>query len=99
MSCLPYRYLTRILPIIVPGFFLSSCIFSDTPVVGGFASKISDPFGALEGEPAPTPPNSHMDPVVLRTGALNLRWNEDLGKSSNNHEEDPDDAKPRPGKR
>ncbi|MCB1229168.1 MAG: hypothetical protein KDN19_02815 [Verrucomicrobiae bacterium] len=99
MSCLPLRSLHRLLPIALPGLLLSSCIFSETPVVGGFASKISDPFSALEGEPAPTPPNSHMDPVILRNGAFNLRWNEDLGKSSSNYEEDPDDAKPRPGSR
>lgn len=78
---------------------LSSCIFSESPELGGFSSHIGDPLGALEDEPAPTPPNPLMDPVVLRNGAFNLRWHEDLGKSSSNTETDPDDAKPRPGRR
>lgn len=89
----------RLLALASSGLLLSSCIFSETPVVGGFGSKLADPLGALEGEPTPTPPNPHMDPVILRNGAINFRFNEDIGKSANNFEEDPDDAKPRPGSR
>lgn len=99
MLNLNIRPASPLLLLATSGTLLSSCIFSETPVVGGFGSKISDPFSALEGEPAPTPPNPHMDPVLLRNGAINFRWNEDINKSSNNFEADPDDAKPRPGRR
>ncbi len=92
LSPVPLALLAACLP-------LGSCIFSETPELGGFSSRIGDPLGALEDEPAPTPPNPLMDPVVLRNGAFNLRWHEDLGKSSNNTEADPDAEKPKPGRR
>ena len=57
--------------------------------MGGFGSKLGDPLGALESEPPPTPPNQLMDPVILRTGAINFRFIEDLAKSSNNPERFP----------
>lgn len=99
MPILKFRPASPLLLLAASGTLLSSCIFSETPEIGGFSSRLGDPLGALESEPTPTPPNPHMDPVLLRNGAINFRWNEDLSKSSNNTEEDPDDAKPRPGRR
>lgn len=74
---------------------LPSCIFTDGPHFGGFGSIASDPLGALESEPPDLRPNPHMDPVIVRRSALSLSWDEDLTKSSNNTEPDPDELRNR----
>ena len=72
---------------------LTSCIFTDGPHFGGFSSIASNPLGALETEPPDLPPNPHMDPVIVRRGAFSISWDEDLTKSSNNTEPDPDELR------
>ncbi len=84
MKRLSLRSLLSAIATAVAAASLASC-FSNQPIYGGFASKLGDPLGALEDEPAPTPPNPHLDPVQERYGAISVRFTEDLEKSANNH--------------
>ena len=90
-----FRSFTTALGALTTLLFLPACIFTDGPHFGGFSSIAKDPLGALETEPPDTPPNPHMDPVITRHGALSVRWTEDLTKSSNNDEPDPDEVENR----
>ena len=89
----PLRRFLGALGVLLLSGSLSSCIFTDGPHFGGFSSIASDPLGALETEPPDLPPNPHMDPVIVRRGALSVTWVEDLTKSSNNTEPDPDELR------
>ena len=95
MIPVPFRRILLATAALAPTLLFPSCIFTDGPTFGGFSSIATDPMGALEAEPPDVKPNSHIDPVIQRRGAFSLTWTEDLTKSSNNNEPDPDEMRER----